>query len=169
MSHVIKRINLLLITFAFLLALTISPATIDADQIQNFELKKQLISPDSFYYPFKRLTEKIQVIFFINSESKADFYKDLVQKRLAELKYIVDKDYLDQVERSTQRVSYQVGILTDHIVAKKLNSKKSVVVDLYAKDKIILEQLRDKYPANSSFWMLVQHTINSIDLNLQKL
>lgn len=138
-----------------------------AEQITNLPSVK--ITPDSFYYPLKRLAEKIQVNFHLNPESKVDFYKDLVQTRLAELKYVVDKDYLDQVERSTQRVSYQVGVLTDYVAGKKLNNKKQSLVDLYKEDKIILEKLRDKYPANSSFWMLVQHVINSIDINLQKL
>lgn len=133
------------------------------------DLPSVKITPESFYYPLKRLTEKIIVNFYIDSNRKANYYKDLVQNRMAELKYVVDKDYLDQVERSTQRVSYQVGILTDHIVAKKLDHKKKDIVNLFEKDKITLEKLRDKYPANSSFWMLVQHVINSIDINLQKL
>lgn len=126
------------------------------------------IPPGSFYYSFKRLSEKIMVNFYINPESKMNYYKDLFQNRIAELQYIIDKKYLDQVEQSTQRVSYEVGILTDYVVAEKLNSQKKNLVDLFKGDKIILEKLRDKYPANSSFWMLVQHSINSIDLNLQK-
>ena len=92
-----------------------------------------------------------------------------MQTRLAELKYVVDKDYLDQVERSTQRVSYQVGVVTDYVIFKKINNKKQNLADLFKEDKIILEKLRDKYPANSSYWMLVQHVINSIDINLQKI
>lgn len=127
------------------------------------------ITPDSFYYPFKRFSEKIIVNFYIDADSKTEYYKDLAQKRMAELKYVVDKDYLDQVEKSTQRVTYQVGVLTDHVAGKKLNNKKENLANLYKEDKIILEKLRDKYPANSSFWMLVQHVINSIDINLQKL
>lgn len=127
------------------------------------------IAPDSFYYPLKRISEKIMVNFYIDPNSKVDYYKDLVQNRMAELKYVVDKDYLDQVERATQRISYQVGVLTDYVAGKKVNSKKQSLVDLYKADKIILEKLRDKYPANSSFWMLVQHVINTIDINLQKL
>lgn len=133
------------------------------------DLPSVKITPESFYYPLKRLTEKLIVNFYINPESKADFYSNLVQTRLAELKYIVDKDYLDQVERSTQRLSYQVGILTDYSVSKKLDHKRQEIKDLFKKDQAILEQLRDKYPANSSFWMLIQHSFNSIDLNLQKL
>lgn len=133
------------------------------------DLPSVQLTPDSFYYPLKRLYEKIIVNFYVDSNSKSDYYKDLVQNRMAELKYAVDKNYLDLVEMSTQRVSYQVGVLTDYVAEKELNNKKPGLIDLYKKDKIILEKLRDQYPANSSFWMLVQHIINSIDINLQKL
>jgi len=142
---------------------------VQAKDEQTSALPDVRIPPESFYYPIIRIIEKAQVNFYLNSDSKADFYKNLVQKRVAELKHVVDNSYLDQIERSSQRVSYQVGILTDYIVSKNLNSKKSSIIDLYKKDKIILEKLRDKYPANSSFWMLIQHIINSIDINLQKL
>lgn len=131
-------------------------------------LPKVKITPDSFYFPFKRITEKIMANFQVGSDAKVNYYKNLVQNRMAELNYVVEKDYLDQIEKSTQRVSYQVGVLTDYVVAKKLNNKKQSLTDLYKEDKTILEKLRDKYPANSSFWMLVQHIINSIDINLQK-
>lgn len=134
----------------------------------DFNISKQTINPGSIYYPLKRLIEKILVNFQIDPKSKASFYENLVQTRLAELKYVAEKNYLDQVERSSQRVSYQVGILTDYLIAQELDDKKGQIVNLYGQDKVILEQLRDKYPANSSFWMLIQHVINSINLNLEK-
>lgn len=136
---------------------------------QETNLPSISIQPIMTYYPIKRLFEKLIEKLQFTNETKEKYYEDLVQKRLAELKYIVDKDYLDQVEKSTQRVSYQIGILTDYVAGKKLNNKKQSLDDLYKEDKIILEKLRDKYPANSSFWMLVQHVINSIEINLQKL
>ena len=135
---------------------------------QDINLPSVFLQPGMTYYPVKRLFENLMEKFQFTNENKEKYYEDLLQKRLAELKYVVDKDYLDQVEKSTQRVSYQVGTLTDYVVGKKLNNKKQSLVDLYKEDKIILEKLRDKYPANSSFWMLVQHIINSIDINLQK-
>jgi len=136
---------------------------------QEINLPSVLIQPSMTYYPAKRVFEKfIEKLQFTN-ENKEKYYEGLVQKRLAELKYVVDKNYLDQVEKSTQRVSYQVGVLTDYVVFKKMNNKKQNLADLYKENKIILERLRDKYPANSGFWMLVQHTINSIDINLQKI
>lgn len=135
---------------------------------QETNLPSISIQPGMTYYPIKRLFEKLIEKLQFTNETKEKYYKDLVQKRLAELKYVVDKDYLDQVEKSTQRVSYQVGILTDYVIGKNLNNKKQSLANLYKEDKIILEKLRDKYSANSSYWMLVQHVINSIDINQKK-
>lgn len=136
---------------------------------QEINLPSVLIQPSMTYYPVKRLFEKsIEKLQFTN-ESKEKYYEDLLQKRLAELKYVVDKNYLDQIEKSTQRVSYQAGILTDYVIFKKMNNKKQNIADLYKEDKIILEKLKSKYPVNSGYWMLVQHIINSIDINLQKI
>lgn len=162
MKYAIKVI-LLIIILVFLTNLSLVYGQ------QEINLPSVSIQPSMTYYPIKRLFEKLMEKFQFTNEAKEKYYEDLLQKRLAELKYIVDKAYLDQVERSTQRVSYQVGILTDYAVDKKLDNKKLQIKDLFKKDKVILEQLRDKYPANSSFWMLVQHSINSIDINLQKL
>lgn len=136
---------------------------------QSRELPNIVIQPGMFIYPLMRLEEKFLEKFQFNSGAKEKYYQDLVQKRLAELKFVIDNNYLDEVEKSSQRVSYQVGILTDYIVREKLDSNKSTVIDLYNKDKLILEKLRDKYHSNSSFWLLVQHIINSLDINLQKL
>lgn len=162
MKYTIKAI-LLVILLVFLTNLSLVYGQ------QEINLPFVSIQPSMTYYPIKRLFEKFTESIQFTNKTKEKYYEDLVQKRLAELKYVVDKDHLDQVERSTQRVSYQVGVLTDHVVRKKLNNERQRLFDLYKKDKIILEKIRDKYPANSSFWMLVQHVINSIDTNLQKL
>lgn len=156
-----KKVLSLGLLFIFLF----SPLRVYADK---FDLPSIKIAPNSFLYPLKRISEKVIVYFYFDSNKKTDYYQNLVQVRLAELKYIIDNDFKDRVENSTQRVSYQIGILTDYVVEKKLNNKQQGLVELYKEDKIILEKLRDKYPANSSYWMLVQHIINSIDLNLRK-
>lgn len=153
------------LSLAMLVVFLFLPFSVYADKS---DLPSVKITPDSFYYPLKRISEKVIVYFYFDSNKKADYYRNLVQERLAELKYIVDKDFKDQVEKSTQRVSYQVGVLTDYVLEEKLDNKKQDAIGLYKEDKIILEKLRDKYPENSSFWMLVQHVINSIDINLQK-
>ena len=156
----------LILLITILIFLTHAPLT---NAQQNIDLPQITIYPGMTYYPVKRLGEKIFEKFQFTSESKEKYYEELVKKRMAELKYVVDKDLLDQIEKSSQRLSYQIGILTDYVTSQKMDNKKGKIIEMYNQYKILLEQLRDQYPANTSFWMLVQHVINSIDINLQKL
>lgn len=129
------------------------------------------INPDNYlFYSFKRLYEKGLAFTKLTNNSKADYYRDLTQARMAELKFVVEHDLLSEVQKSTERLSYQIGILSDYISNKSdLADKKQNINDFLKSYKGPLDNLRDKYPANSAFWMLIQHNINSIDINLEKL
>jgi hypothetical protein len=155
-----------ILIFLIVVILISSPISVFANQN---DLPNVNLSPVSFFYPLKRIYEKAIIRFYFNSNRKVDYYKSLVQERLAELNYVVEKEYLSEVEKSSQRFSYQVGSLTDFIVDKKFVNMNADLGNLFKKDRVILERLRDNYPANSSFWMLIQHSINSIDINQQKL
>ncbi|MBU1032289.1 hypothetical protein KKE03_05225 [Patescibacteria group bacterium] len=138
----------------------------------ELNLPKTTINPDSYLlFNFKRLIEKGELFIKFSKESKVDYYNDLTLRRMSELKYVVENKLLGEVEKSTQRLSYQVGALSDYISTDRAELTKTVpsTKELLTNYKILLASLRDQYPANTSFWMLVQHTINSIDLNLEKL
>lgn len=138
----------------------------------GLNLPKTSINPDMYLlYSVKRLGEKILLFTKLTKESKANYYKDLTQIRLAELKYVVEGNLSNEVERSTQRLSYQIGILSDYVRSNKsdLSGKMKTTDGLLGSYKELLSYLRDKYPANSSYWMLIQHNINTIDLNREKL
>lgn len=159
-----------LLVFTFVLfSVFFLPVNILATELN---LPKTTINPDNYlFFSLKRLIEKGELYIKFSKESKADYYQDLTLKRMAELKYVVDNKLLGEVEKSSQRLSYQIGVLSDYI---NMNRGKLVETipgtkELLSNYKIPLANLRDQYPANSSFWMLVQHTINSIDLNLEKL
>lgn len=139
---------------------------------QELGLPNTAINPDKYLlYSVKRLIEKGIILTKFSKNSKVDYFRDLTLKRLAELKFVIGKDLKNEIEHSSQRLSYQIGILSDYINIneKELSEKKKVTSDLLVSFKSLLENLRDKYPANSSYWMLIQHNINSIDLNLEKL
>lgn len=138
----------------------------------EFYLPDTTINPDKYlFFSIMRLVEKAVIFTKFSKSSKADYYKDLTLRRMAELKYVVKKKFIGEVETSTQRLSYQVGVLSDYLSSNRtdLTEKRQTANDLFLNYKDILENLRDEYPANSSYWMLVQHSINSIDLNLEKL
>ena len=90
---------------------------------------------------------------------------------MSELKNVVDGNLLGEVEQSAQRFSYQVGVLSDFLAANGTSvvDKKSKNIEILNELKDPLIKLRDKHKYDSSYWMLIQHSIDSIDLNLQKL
>lgn len=138
----------------------------------ELNLPKITITPDRYLlFNLKRLIEKGELLTKFNEESRADYYKDLTLRRTAELKYVVENKLLGEVEKSSQRLSYQVGVLSDYISMNKTELAKTIPTtkELLSNYQVLLANLRDQYPANSSFWLLVQHTINSIDINLEKL
>lgn len=130
-----------------------------------------VVGPDKYiFFSIKRLFEKVIVVTKIDKQSKAGYYKDLTLKRTAELKFVVGNKLLGEVERASQRFAYQIGILADYISTDKDLAKRNTDTrELFVSYKSFLEKLRDKYPANSSYWLLIQQDIDSIDLNLQKL
>lgn len=151
-----KIILLLVIIFLFP---QINPIFADEQQI---DLPSVIINPDSFYYPIKRLWEKVREKFEFSNEARIKYDQNLTITRLAELKFVVDNKLLSEVQHSSERFAYQAGILTDDLV--KQNKDKEKFLKEFDQFSKFLEGLRDKYPANSSFWMLIQHDINSLSI-----
>lgn len=159
-----KKITpLILIFFLFFTQTTVLAVDINLPNV--------VITPDKYiFFSIKRLLEKGLIFTQLSNDSKADYYQGLTLKRASELKFVVENKFFGEVERASQRFNYEIGILSDYIAANKdLEKKKAATRDLFISYKSFLENLRDKYPANSSYWMLIQHTINSIDLNSKKL
>lgn len=142
----------------------ISMGLIYAQGSEQLELPKTTVNPGSFYYPFKRLIEKGRERVTFSQEGKISLYKSLLKIRLSELKYVVNKKILSEVQGSSERFAYTAGILAEEVkMQNQTDQKKNLIREfgLYSK---FLETLRDKYPANSSFWMLIQHDINSLKI-----
>lgn len=162
----IKRV--LAIFFALFLIIASQTKVFAAD----LNLPETVINPDKYlFFSIKRLIEKGTIFTKFSKVSKAEYYRELTLRRMAELKYVVENNLVGEIQHSTERLSYQIGIISDYINTNKteLVKEKKPISDLLLSYKDLLSNLRDKYPANSSFWMLVQHSINSIDLNLEKL
>lgn len=153
----------------FSLSLLIIPTNVLAAELN---LPNLLVTPNNYiFYSLIRLTEKGLIFTKISKESKVDYFKELTLKRLAELKYVVDNKLLGEIQQSSQRLSYQIGILSDYINTNQsqLSKQKLDTKNLLNNYQELLGNLRDQYPANSSYWMLIQHDINSLNINLEKL
>lgn len=123
----------------------------------------QKIYPGSPYYPLKRLWEKISAKFLFFDDAKVNNNRRLLETRFSELFYVVDQKLLDEIQRSSERFAYQAGIYTESVKGKN-NADKGFTKQELKKYIDDLGKLRDEFSANSSYWMLVQHDINTIGI-----
>ncbi len=131
---------------------------------ESSNIKSEAINPGSFYYSFKRLWEKGREKLQFSIQSKITFHESLLKKRLSELNYVVENKFLSEVQTSSERFAFEAGTLTDELaIENKVNEKEALIKEFEQYGKF-LPSLRDKYPANSSFWMLVQHDINTLSI-----
>lgn len=165
MKGLILRVVLVLVLIIFTSA---QPGFVFAET-EQLALPKTIINPGSFYYPFKRLIEKGKERVIFSQEGKISFYKSLLEIRLSELDYVTGKRILSEIQSSSERFSYQAGILTEELVKQNNIKNKQIQVKEFEKYSNFLATLRDRYPANSSFWMLVQHDINTLSILSERL
>lgn len=152
----------------FVIFLSLHPLVINAAE-ETIILKNEAINPGSFYYSFKRLWEKgIEKLQF-SRELKVNFYQSQFKIKLSELNYVVENKLLGEVQQSSERFAYSAGILTDELVKQNKSGEKEKVIKAFEEYGKFLEKLRDVYPANTSFWMLIQHDINSLKILSERL
>lgn len=125
-------------------------------------LQNPTVRPESIYYPLYRFWEKAIEKSKFTDQSKVEYYQSLTDRRLIELNYVVKKNLLGEIQTSSERLSYYAALTKDAV--KKINHKEDIekLTKKFDADIKILEKLRDKYAANSSYWMLIQHSINSL-------
>lgn len=152
----------------FVILLSICPLVINAAE-ETITFKNEVINPGSFYYSFKRLWEKGVEKLQFSQQAKVNFYVSLLKTKFAELNYVVEKKMLSEVQGSSERFAYQTGILTEELVKQNKSEDKEKFIKEFEKYGKFLDKLRDKYPANSSFWMLIQHDINTLKILSEKL
>lgn len=129
---------------------------------EELKIANENINPGSILYSFKRLWEKSSEKFIFDDKSRVSFHESLLKKRLAELRFVVEGKHLGEVQTSSERFAYQAGILTNNLL--KTNNGKEVAINEFNQLTNTLNRLRDAFPANSSFWMLVQHDINTLKI-----
>lgn len=121
---------------------------------QDYNIKTEKVVPGDFTYPFKRLSEKFIFFTKLNSNSKLEYSKLLTQRRFSELISVVDKKNLDLIGTTSQRFSYQAGITAE--LTNEIQDFQSEIP--------VLEELRDNFPANSSYWLYLQQNIDTLKI-----
>lgn len=137
-------------------------------QDETFKPDKQSIYPGSMLYPFKRLAEKVQVTLTIPKSSKIELHQSLLRKRISELSYLVENKNINPIERSSQRFSYQAGVLIETLEKDEDSKDKKGILKDFESYKPLLSKLRDYFEANSSNWLLLQQNIDTLDILSKK-
>lgn len=149
---------------SFLWSFTV-PALAKSDSV---ELPAQRILPGTLLFNVKRVWEKTREKLIFSDAGKASYHMDLLKKRLYELEYATESN-IAEVADASLRVSYEAGRaaeLLDLINDETKSRDFSEDLDLYAK---ILPPWRDRFPANSAYWLWVQQTIDSFNILKSKL
>ena len=162
-----KARNMLLVglTVSVLFLGVIPSAYADTDGV---ELPTQRILPGTLLYNVKRVWEKTREKLVFSDEGKASYHHDLLKKRLYELEYATESS-MAEVADASLRASYEAGRvveLLEQIGDEDKSKDFREALLLYGK---ILPPWRDRFPANSAYWLWVQQTIDSFNILANRL
>ena len=144
-----------LIIFLFFIFLFNSFSNVAAAE-QKLLTEYESINPDSLFYSFKRLGEQIQIFFTFNNNEKLRYPLRLLDTRFNELVYTVNLQKTGFLTEVISRYNTQVGK-----IKRDFKNIDSADQDKLAQKIKILEVLRDRYPANSSYWLSIQQAIDT--------
>lgn len=160
----ISLIFVLLISLAFLFLV---PESKIAHGTSFFPPEEKII-PGNSLYPMKRFWEKLRLTINFSEDSKIKFQKTLLIRRLSELNTLVEGGNKDQLEKASQRFSYEAGVLKQR-TQKNPEKYKTEVLSQYETIVPFLENLRDRFKANSTYWLSLQQNIDTLNILAQEL
>jgi hypothetical protein len=132
---------------------------------QGGSLVHEDVNPNSgLSYKVKRFKEKFTLFVTIDKSAKADIYKSILSKRLAELDYIIGEKAFFYLESSSLRYSTAAGEMSEHIVRHNLKSKREEVKGLFEDHIPQLRNIRDNFDPLSAEWRFIEDDINSLQV-----
>lgn len=163
MTKMIKRIFLPAILFAiFAFPLNVEVQAVESSASSSVKVDKVSNVLDRF-------GERIQGWFKFSAEDKANYQMGLIEKRLAELQYVIDDGQGDLIEEVSSRYATYVGKFADDLISKKLSAENTKYLVMFESHLKILPELRDHFPSNSGWWLLLQHDINTVQIFSDKI
>lgn len=118
---------------------------------------------------FARFLEEATLHLKFKREAKASYYQYLIEKRLAELEWIIENKKFDFVEDASSRYATFLGKFTHYIIANKMRDQKEPVLNMLSRHKEVITKLQENFQFESGWWLLLQHDINSTQIFADKL
>ncbi|MBI3634537.1 MAG: hypothetical protein HY228_02875 [Candidatus Yonathbacteria bacterium] len=131
-----------------LLTLFLAVGTVSA---QTLDTKEAGILPDSPFYFFDTLSERIGTFFTFGKVKKVERHLELASERLAESKALADNGVLDKAETTTEKYQEQIDeALTDTKEAKLEGTDTDALLEkiagLTARHQAVLAKVYEKVP-----------------------
>ena len=115
------------------------------------------VNPGSPYYIFKRLKEAVTLNFLtFGEQNKAKYTEQLLDTRFKELIYGVETGKIGYLENIAGRYTNQGGTIIEKYIKIDRNFKSQG--ERYLP---VLARLRDHYPSNSAYWLMLQAAIDT--------
>src|SRR4030042_5618265 len=147
-----------LIFYFFLFAGEIYPNMYLQNELKNYGFGGyEKLNPDSLLYIFKRVDEKVTYLLITDEKKKSEYYKKLLEKRYKELVYIINIEKTGFLEETASRyISLVEQMKSDDVYSLSNEEVKQRI--------LILEKLRDNYPSNTPYWLIIQQAIDTTHL-----
>lgn len=161
-----------ILPFVLLLALVLAwPLSSFAQSSQDVDIRYETVNPkDGTKYTLKRLKEKIFLLVLSPfSSKKADYFEELLDARLAELKFVVDNKDMANFQLATQRYSATAGQYTEFLVKKKLNERKEKAVGLLKTHLPVIEKLKGAFNDTTAEWRFVKQDEDYLKIYISQL
>lgn len=118
---------------------------------------------------FEKVGEKLGLFLNFDREKKVSYFARLTNKRLGELKYVIETKNYDGVEVSSSRYSTYVLSFADLAVANLANDKRAAYIGMLESQKKEAERLRDVFAFESGWWLSLSHSVNSAQIVREKI
>jgi hypothetical protein len=149
--------KLLVLLFIFNLMIPSVVLAQDSSASAEVSFKKESVNPDSFIYPIKRFSEKIEEYFSsFGAVQTQNFQKKIAQIRLKELMYVAQNKSYSQFKDSSSRY---VTMLQKMIESKNVptEDERKMISEQIAN----LKKLQQKYDGDYAYWSFLQQAIET--------
>lgn len=140
-----------------------------SDNAQIIQIAYEPINPgDGFKFSFKRLREKVMLaLVSFSSQSKYNYQKDLLNKRLAELKYVVDNKDIANIQTTSQRYSATAGQITELVINNDLDKRD--IRNIFSSQLQVLKDIQKQFNDTTAEWRFIEHDIDYIKSYISQL
>lgn len=118
---------------------------------------------------FEKLQEKITLFFKFDKKQKSAYQRELVEKRLAELKYVIENRQWDFIEEVTSRYTTYMGHYINFVEKNKITDDKDQLLALLDGHKYLIEKMQTRFEYESGWWLSIQHDINVLKMSSEKI